>query len=117
MCGLNRKQAGGCVEEKCPLLLLLLLLLLVTTICAGALFDVRARHLTDAFQSAVDQHNRDEQERKGSRHRHHDVESLDNRRGDIISIIFDPVITFVDVTDSFAVSNASKIILFVCVRC
>ncbi|XP_070196863.1 uncharacterized protein [Littorina saxatilis] len=72
----------------------------------GALFDVRARHLTDAFQSAVDQHNRDEQERKGSRHRHHDVESLDNRRGDIISIIFDPVITFVDVTDSFAVSNA-----------
>ena len=73
----------------------------------GALFDVRARHLTDTFQTAVNLHNSEEIHLAGA----HDLDNAgtDNgRKSDAIKVIFEPVITFVDVTDSFAVSNASK---------
>ena len=74
----------------------------------GALFDVRARHLTDTFETAVNLHNSDEIHQHGSQDPD-EVGIVHGRKDDAIKIIFEPVITFVDVTDSFAVSNASKI--------
>ena len=74
----------------------------------GALFDMRARHLTEAFQTAVHLHNSEDLHQDGNQ----DVGDLGMFRGrkeDAIRITFEAVITFVDVTDSFAVSNASKL--------
>ncbi|KAL8603441.1 hypothetical protein ACOMHN_053108 [Nucella lapillus] len=75
----------------------------------GALFDVRASHLVEVFQTAVDGHNTQEL----SNHGPAPPTSDDKARPyphplpqEAVSIIFEPVITFVDVTDSFAVSNA-----------
>ncbi|KAK7495311.1 hypothetical protein BaRGS_00013493, partial [Batillaria attramentaria] len=64
-----------------------------------ALFDLRSRHLVAAFQAAITEHNNQHL----NQHVSSSVRDVEN---DDVTITFDPVITFVDVTDSFAVSNA-----------